>query len=226
MLFDLQGKRRRLVQGTYLILAVLMGGGLVLFGIGSGSVSGGLFDAITGKNSNGNGSINSTVNKRIKADEKAVQLNPKNTAALADLIRSHYQLATDDADPNTGAFGTTGKQELAKAANAWQRYVNVATKPNDSLASLMLQAYGQGGLDKAAQAAQAAEFVANARPSAVAYLQLTQYASKAGQKRKADLAGAKAIELAPKSQKKLVKAQVAAAKAQGVLNSNQVTPTG
>jgi tetratricopeptide (TPR) repeat protein len=226
MLFDLQGKRRRLVQGTYLILAVLMGGGLVLFGIGSGDAGGGLFDAITGKNSNGNGSANATVNKRIQADEKAVRLNPKNTAALTDLIRSHYQLATDDADPNTGAFGTTGKQELAKAANAWQRYIKVAKTPNDSLAGLMLQAYGQGGLEKAAEAAQAAEFVANARPSPVAYLQLAQYASQAGQKRKADLAGAKAIELAPKGQKKLVEQQVAAAKAQGVVNPGQVTPSG
>ena len=49
MLFDLQGRRRRMVQATYLILAVLMGGGLVLFGVGSGSISGGLFDALTGK---------------------------------------------------------------------------------------------------------------------------------------------------------------------------------
>ena len=44
MLFDLRGRRRRLVQATYLSLAVLMGGGLVLFGIG-GDVSGGLFNA-------------------------------------------------------------------------------------------------------------------------------------------------------------------------------------
>ena len=35
MLFDLQGKRRRVVQATYLTLALLMGGGLVFFGIGS-----------------------------------------------------------------------------------------------------------------------------------------------------------------------------------------------
>ena len=49
MLFDLQGKRRRVVQGTYLVLAILLGGGLVLFGVGSGNISGGLFDAITGK---------------------------------------------------------------------------------------------------------------------------------------------------------------------------------
>src|SRR4051794_10019067 len=144
MLFDLQGKRRRLVQATYLILAVLMGGGLVLFGVGSGDISGGLFDAITGKDSNSNSSANSAVTKRINRDEQALKLNPKNEAALADLIRMHYQLAANDTDANTGAFGTEGKGELQKASTAWQRYLAAADKPSDSLASLMLQAYGDG----------------------------------------------------------------------------------
>src|SRR6059036_2475688 len=98
MLFDLQGKRRRAVQATYLILAVLMGGGLVLFGVGSGDISGGLFDAITGKNSNSSGPSNSAASKRIKADQAKIRLNPKNTVALADLVRAHFQLANDDAD--------------------------------------------------------------------------------------------------------------------------------
>ena len=45
MLFDLRGRgRRTTVQVIYLTLALLMGGGLVLFGIG-GDVSGGLVDA-------------------------------------------------------------------------------------------------------------------------------------------------------------------------------------
>jgi hypothetical protein len=223
MLFDLQGKRRRVVQGTYLVLAVLLGGGLVLFGVGSGNSGGGLLDAITGKGSGNGSAVNSTVDKRIKADEKVLTLNPKNTTALEDLIRAHYQLATDDADPNTGAFGTTGKAQLAAAAIAWQRYVGVAAKPNDSLAGLMLNAYSEGGLNKPAEAATAAEYVAQARPSAVAYLQLTQYAAKAGETRKAALAGAKAIELAPKSQKKLVKQQVDAAKAQAALGASHST---
>ena len=48
MLFDLRGRgRRRTVQVIYLTLAILMGGGLVLFGIGGGT-NGGLFDAIGG----------------------------------------------------------------------------------------------------------------------------------------------------------------------------------
>src|SRR3954463_5689329 len=213
MLFDLQGKRRRLVQGTYLVLAILMGGGLILFGVGSGNISGGLFDAITGKDSNSGGAVNSTVKNRIAKDNKALRLNPKNQAALEDLVRSYYQLATDDADANTGAFGAQGKASLKKADTVWKRYVEVAPKPDDSLASLMLQAYGQGGLNKPSDAASAAEFIANARPSAQAYLTLASYAAQAGQARKATLAGQKAIDLAPKSQKKLVKQQVEAAKA-------------
>ena len=224
MLFDLQGKRRRLVQAMYLILAILMGGGLVLFGVGSGDISGGLFDAITGKDSNNNSSINSTVNNRIKRDQNALKLNPRNQAALADLVRSHYQLATEDADPNTGAFGTDGKSELEKASSAWQRYINVVDKPSDSLAGLMLQAYGEGGLNKPGDAAKAAQLVSSARPSWQAYLTLTAYAAKAGDTRTAELAGQKAIELAPRAQKKLVKQQVAAVKAQGTIGPNNATP--
>src|SRR5215212_9291370 len=216
MLFDLQGKRRRVVQATYLILAVLMGGGLVLFGIGGGTDGGGLFDAITGKDSSGTSSNNGVVVKRIETEEKALKLNPKNTAALAALVRAHYQLATDDADRNTSRFGEKGKAELQKASDAWDRYL--AAKPkkvDDSLAALMLNAYSEIGLNQPDGAATAAELVAQARPSAVAYLQLTQYAAKAGQTRKAELAGRKAVELAPKSQKKQVKAAVASAKSGG-----------
>jgi hypothetical protein len=221
MLFDLQGKRRRLVQATYLVLAVLMGGGLVLFGVGSGDISGGLFDAITGKDSSSNSSVNSAVEKRIKRDQAALKVNPNSQGALADLVRAHYQLATDDADPNTGAFGADGKKELAKAGTAWNRYLDAVDKPSDSLAGLMLQVYGENGLNKPADAATAAELIANARPSAAAYLALTTYAAQAGQTRKAQLAGQKAIELAPKAQKKLVKKQVALAQSQG----NSINPS-
>src|SRR6476660_8175076 len=96
MIFDLQGKRRRLVQVVYLILAILMGGGLVLFGVGSGNISGGLFDALTGKDSNSSSSGNSLVEKRVKRDLVALKVNPQNTTALADLVRSYYQLAGTD----------------------------------------------------------------------------------------------------------------------------------
>ena len=52
MLFDLRGRgRRRTIQVIYASLALLMGGGLIFFGIG-GATSGGLFDALGGS-SNG-----------------------------------------------------------------------------------------------------------------------------------------------------------------------------
>jgi hypothetical protein len=64
-------------------------------------------------------------------------------------------------------------------------------------------------------AATATELIAAAKPSSLTYVALVQYASLAGQTSKADLAGQKAISLAPKSQRKTVQQEVAAAKAAG-----------
>ena len=46
MLFDLRGKRKRLVQVSYALLAAIFLVGFVGFGIGVGNSPGGLFDAI------------------------------------------------------------------------------------------------------------------------------------------------------------------------------------
>ena len=209
-----------MVQATYLILAILMGGGLVLFGVGSGSISGGLFDAITGNNSNSGSSGNSIVAKRIKADERALKLNPKSTSALGDLVRAHYQLAGTDQDQTTGVFGSDGKAELRKASTAWQRYTAVAKHPDPSLAVLMLQAYSEIGLNQSGNATDAAAIYAAAKPSPAAYLRVAQYAQKAGRTAVADRAGQKAIDLAPKSEKKAVKKQLALVRAQAVSGSS------
>jgi hypothetical protein len=200
VLFDLKGRRRRVVQGTYLLLAVLMGGGLVLFGIG-GDVSGGLFDAIQGQSSSGN----SIVEDRIDENEKKVETNPKDAAALKELARDWYQLATQESDA-TGAFTDDGKERLAESDDAWQLYLDLdPKKPDPALAGLMLNVYAPTALNKPAEGAEAAEIVTTAQPSAQAYLQLATYAAAAGQDRKADLAGQKAIELAPKKQRSTVK---------------------
>lgn len=206
MLFDLQGKRRRAVQATYLTLAVLMGGGLVLFGIG-GEVSGGLVDAFTeGDNS---GDASSLVQQRVERAETRLKANPKDEAALAALVRSRYQLASDSANPNTGAFSNAGKVELRRAASAWQRYLALdPSPPDDGLASYMLQAYGEGGLNQPEQAVVTAEIVSEARPTPQSYLLLARYASLSGQTRKATLAGEKAVELSPRADRRLVREQV------------------
>lgn len=210
MLFDLKGKRRRVVQATYLMLAVLMGGGLVLFGIG-GDVSGGLFDAFSERGGVSGG--NSLVTDRVERAGERLKRNPRDEAALKDLARAEFQLATEDASEATGEFTTEGKVHLRRASGAWKRYVALPPpEPDDSLAGLMIQVYGPLGLNQAPEAARAAEIVAEARESSPAFIQLVQYATLAGQSRKADLAGRRAIELAPRDERALVKAQVEQAK--------------
>ncbi|MEX2253275.1 MAG: hypothetical protein WD649_03915 [Thermoleophilaceae bacterium] len=210
MLFDLQGKRRRVVQATYLGLAVLMGGGLVLFGIG-GDVSGGLFDAF--KDDGGGGNGNSVIEKRIETAEKQLQQNPRNKAALIALTRGHYQLATASSDPSTAGFDEEGKKELAEATQAWERYLALEPKKVEpSLARLVVQAYDVTALNKPAKAARAANLAAEAKPTSNAYILVVQYADLAGNKRLADLAGNRAIDLASKGKKETVRQQVEQAK--------------
>ena len=206
MLFDLQGKRRRVVQGTYLALAVLMGGGLVLFGIG-GDVQSGLFDAF--RETRGGGSGGSLVEDRVERADERLRRNPRDQAALRDAVRGHYQLAAQDVDPNTGAFSARGKAELAKAGAAWERYLATnPERPDDRLAALMVQAYSQNGLNQPAKAATAAEILTDTQPSSESFLQLALYARLAGQTRKADLAAERAVELAPRSERKAVRQQI------------------
>ena len=207
MLFDLKGRRRRVVQATYLMLAILMGGGLVFFGIG-GDVSGGLFDAFSDRSSSGS----SLVRDRIEDNEAKLETNPKNEAALKALVRDWYQLANEEiTDQQT--YTEEGMERLAEADDAWKRYLAVEKKkPEPSLAAFMVQIYLPTALNQAADGAPAAEILADAQPNAQAYLQLTQFAAAAGEKRKAELAGQKAVELAPKSQRSTVKQLVEQAK--------------
>src|SRR4051812_2670122 len=138
MLFDLKGKRRRVVQGVYLMLAILLGAGLVLFGIGS-SVNGGLSDLFSG--GGGSNTADKTIQKKIDTAEKQLQTNPKSEAALAAVIRGHYQLATANADPNTGQFSSDARDDLTQAPPAWQGYLATnPEKPNPSPARGVVQA--------------------------------------------------------------------------------------
>lgn len=209
MLFDLQGKRRRVVQAVYLMLAILMGGGLVLFGIG-GDVSGGLVDAFTG-GSNG-GSDNSAVEKRIDRNEKNVKLKIKVESSRKALTRDYYQLASVKANQD-GTFPDDAKEDLAKSAANWRAYLALKPEKVDaSLATLALQVFDPAVLNKPKDAEEAARVIAEARNNSNAYIALVQYATLAGDTRVADLAGQKAVDLAPKGQEKDAKAQVKQAK--------------
>jgi acyl-CoA-binding protein len=229
MLFDLRGRgRRRTIQGIYLMLAVLMGAGLVLFGIG-GSVSGGLLDAFNG---NGGSVSTSGFDKQIKTAQRRVRLDPQNPAGWAALTRAQYQQASlgDNYDQATGTFTTKGKAQLARAAQSWDRYVALNPKSfDDGLARLMVQGFGTSGLNQPGKAAEAAEIITESAPSAASFSQLALYAYKAGQTRKGDLASQKAVELTPKADRKLMKQrldQVKTQAASGSQGASGATPTG
>src|SRR4051794_6043802 len=141
MLFDLKGKRKRVVQVTYLGLAVLFGGSLVLFGTGS-SVSGGLIDAITGNNSGGTSNV---FQAQVERTKKAVAANPKNKQAWLDLVRAefNYAASTDGSDPQTGQLTDKGKQAVLETVSAWERYLKLKPKkPDAAAAQFAALAYG------------------------------------------------------------------------------------
>ena len=208
MLFDLRGRRRRAVQATYLLLALLMGGGLVLFGVG-GDVSGGLLDAFKG---GGGPSAGSAFQDRIDKQEERLQANPQNQVILASLVRDYYSLATSQRETGTAGFPPDAKDDLGKAGEYWQRYSAVTDKPSPDVAGYALQVYDVGGLNKPKEAQKAAAILAEDANDTPSYLRLVSYAARAGDTRTADLAGQKAVDLAPKDQKKLIKKQVEALK--------------
>ena len=218
MLFDLRGRRRRAVQGTYLLLALLMGGGLVLFGIG-GDVSGGLLDAFKG---GGGQSGDSALQDRVDKQEERLQANPENEVVLANLVRDYYSLASSQRESGTVGFPADAKDDLRKAGTYWQRYYDVADKPNPDVAGYAVQIYDVGGLNKPKEAVTPARVLAEQGNDAPSYLRLVLYAARAGDTRTADLAGQKAVDLAPKDQQKQIEKQVEQIKKQ----AQQQQPSG
>lgn len=214
MLFDLRGRgRRRTVQAVYLGLAILMGGGLVLFGVGTGSGNGGLLNAFSGNGSSG------AQKQVVSQDEtnalKETKLRPTDPAGWAALVQARWASAGQGADfnPSTGAFTATGKKELTAATQAWERYLQLTKNPDTDVAILAARAYSALG-DYAGEAA-AWEIDARANPSepkGFECLAASAYAAK--QTQKGDLAAATALGLVPKAQRATLQQTLQQAKTQ------------
>lgn len=228
MLFDLRARgRRRTVQMVYLGLAVLMGGGLILFGIG-GATSGGLLDAFKG--GSGGSSGGNVYEARVKQAQAAVRARPHNADAWAQLARYQYLFATsgNGYSSQTGSFSPSARPDLAKATVAWERYLSLNPRsPDPNVATLMVRAYSApGGLNQLSKAVEAEQLVAQARPSFGVYTQLAELGYAAGQIRTGDLAADKAVSLAPQAQRKFLRARLAQIKAQAQQQSARGAATG
>ena len=226
MLFDVRGTgRRRTIKIIYSMLAVLMGAGLVLFGVG-GAVSGGLLDAF-----NGGGSTSSS--DAFKSDitrlNKRLAVNPRDQVALAQLARTQYQVAGtgNNYDSTTGQFTQDGIRQLLKVKITWDRYLALKPKkPDDNVASLMVQAFGPAGLNDPQEAVVAQEIIVDARqPNANLFTQLALFAYQAGQTRKGDLAAQRAVDLTDKDLKASLKERLRQAKQIGASGTQSTTTT-
>jgi tetratricopeptide (TPR) repeat protein len=212
MLFDLRSRgRRRTVQAVYLGLAILIGGGLVLFGVGTGSGNGGLLNAFGG---GGSSQQNQIINTAEKTALKRTQKNPTDPAAWLALETARYQNASSSGfNTASSTYTAAGKTELAKAMQAWQKYVALTKAPANEAAIFAGNAYA--ALGQYANSASAWEYATEADASSVKSfecLAMTSYAAQ--QTRKGDLAAAKASSLVPKASRKALTTQITLAKTQ------------
>jgi hypothetical protein len=232
MLFDLRGRgRRRAVQGIYLFLAILMGGGLVLFGVG-GNTNGGLFDAFSSDSNNGSATTSYT--KQIDQTQKQIDTNPKNAAAWARMA----SLRLAEGGANGGFDGDTdGLKDFRLASTAWKRYLALnPPKIDQSVARQMINVYGTSGLNQPDQAVGVMDLLIEQTepPSADLYKQYALLAIQAGQTRKGDLAIEKAVSLSPAADRKQVRSALEQLKAQAAAAASgsatgaatQTTPAG
>src|SRR5947209_1221327 len=212
MLFDLRSRgRRRTVQVVYLGLALLMGGGLVLFGVGAGNGFGGILNAFTG---NGSGSAQKqVVSQEEKTALRLTRLNPSDTSGWAARVRARWTTAGQGSTltPSPRTSPAAGQKELNNPTQAWQRYLSLTSKPDPNLAVLAARAYAALGNYSGEASAWEIETLANpSEAKGFECLAVSSYAAM--QNRKGDLASAKALSLVPKLQRLTLKSQLQSAK--------------
>lgn len=212
MLFDLRGRgRRRTVQVIYAGLALLIGSGLVFFGVGAGVGGGGLLSSLNGNEGSGSASFAS----QIKKYKKLTEQQPSNTSAWEKLTLAQLHEAGGEAYVTTTGLTSKGKELFTQTAQSWNSYIALnPPKPSPELAQEMVRVFGEEGLNQPAEAVKVLQVVVAARPeSASLYASLAEYAYKSHNTRIGDLASAKAIALAPAAQRKQLKTQLAEVKA-------------
>ena len=211
MLFELGGKRKRLIQVIYVLLAGLMFIALVGFGIG-GATSGGIFDALgIGGGSSGS---DPQYSQQIDSANEALQQDPKDEKALLKLARYNFlegQAALETDDQGRQSLSQDSVDSYRAAADAWERYLKTDPKqPDDNVAGLMLKVFAtSAGTDPAELesdvngAYESAKIVADARPSLGSYTELATWAYLSGNTEAGDAAKQKALKKSAPDQSQL-----------------------
>lgn len=225
MLFDLRGRgRRRTVQLIYMGLALLMGVGLIGFGIGGGGGGGGLLNA----GSNGESSSSASFANQIKKYQKLVNKQPGSVSAWESLTSAQLHEAGSEAYVANNKLTSKGKELFSQVAQSWSSYLALnPPKPNLTLAKEMVRVFSEEGLNQPAAAVTVLQIVVAAEPqSASLFGALAEYAYKAHNTRQGDLASVKAVGLAPSADRVRLKKELAELKKSSAATTSSATTSG
>ena len=207
MLFDLRGRGRRgTVRVIYIGLALLIGVGLVGFGVGGGFGGGGLLSAAT----NSEGSSGAGYQKQISKYRKLTQSRPQDKSAWENLTRYLLHEAGEEGFVTSTGLSSKGRKVFEETGKAWSGYSALEPKsPNLELTKDMLRVYSEEGLNEAPQEVTLLEIVVAAEPNNASYsADLAEFAYKAHDASLGDLASRKAVALAPSSARERVKREL------------------
>jgi hypothetical protein len=219
MLFDLQsGKRRRVVQIVYSLLAASFLIGFVIFGVGSGGL-GSLSDVLGFGNGNSpTGSSTSQYDNQIQAAQTELRKHPNDESALLRLAKAQYFKghAELEIDQSTGTPKLTpdSQRDLGAATDAWERYLKVARQPSVGAAEQLVNAFVY--MNDAAGAARTQELIAKAKPSTNTNGNLAIYLYFDFKFPAGDAAAKRAVAEAPKSQQQATRKQLRQVRQQAV----------
>jgi hypothetical protein len=229
MLFDLRSRgRRRFIRVVYLFLALLIGGGLVLFGVGGGSNSTGVLSQLAQNGGGGSADGLKIAEKAVARTGRLARAAPNSAAAwdhyalaLYELARSGDNYVTTTSTSTTG-FTKSGAKVLATTNTAWQHYLSLSPrKPDEGLAADIAAAFGSSGIGEYAIAETAQEIVAEQNPTSYEqYAFLAEDAYLAHESDRAAIAQATALRLAPKSVRTELKADLAEIAAEATASSS------
>lgn len=172
MLFDVRGKRKRVIQVIYVLLALVMVASLVVIGLPGGIGFGG------GGNVVSQDAADLSVERAERLEETVAQ-KPNNANAQAELVRARIaagnSLVEVDQDTGEQTVGDKATEQYGFAAEAWQDYLKTTNnQPDQGVAQLV-----SGMLFSLSQGSTVAQFEANINDAAEAQEFVVASAEKA-----------------------------------------------
>ena len=224
MLFDLRSRgRRRTVQVVYLGLALLLGGGLVLFGVGAGNGFGGILNAFTGAARIRRPSRRSPRPRRPRSSRRpCVRPTPRPGPRSCRRATNRPRRAPTTT-PATGQYTASGLKELRSATQAWQRYEQLTPHPMP-ISPCSLRAPTTGPATTPARPAPGRSSRPPIRPRPPTSSTWQPPRTAPNRSRKGDLAAAKAVGLTPQLQRLQVQQQLKQLRSLAVPTTSAPTP--